>query len=132
MGDRLSATAPGGHTISATVTAVAPADATGVALIRARSEGALPAVGTVVSARLTSGTGGVLSVPQDALQTLEGVPSVFVFDGGGFHARPVAPGAASGGRVEILSGLNADEKIAARNAFLLKAELGRGDVEHAH
>ena len=132
VGDRLSATAPGGRTLSAVVTAVAPADSAGVALIRARSDEGLPPVGAVMSARLTSGTGGVLSVPQDALQTLDGAPSVFVFDGDGFSARPVTPGARSGGRVEIVSGLRGHERIAARNAFLLKAQLGRGDVEHAH
>jgi cobalt-zinc-cadmium efflux system membrane fusion protein len=41
-------------------------------------------------------------------------------------------GATSGGSIEIVSGLDGDERIAGANAFLLKAELGRGEAEHAH
>ena len=35
----------------------------------------------------------------------------------------------SAGRVEIVSGLQAGQAIATRNAFLLKAELGKGAGE---
>lgn len=131
VGDRLSAIVPGGEPISAVVTAIAPVNEAGVVLVRARASSALPAVGTVISGRLASGGGG-LAVPLDAVQTVEGVPSVFVFDGSGFRAVPVVVGAGSGGAVEIVSGLDGDEQIAGRNAFLLKAELGRGEAEHAH
>lgn len=133
VGDTLSATAPGAEPISAVVTAIAPVNEAGVVVIRARASGALPAVGTVISARLASDTDeGALTVPLDAVQTIEGVPSVFVFTGEGFRAVPVVTGAASGGSIEIVSGLDGDERIAGRNAFLLKAELGRGEAEHAH
>jgi len=133
VGDTLSATAPGADPIAAVVTAIAPVNEAGVVVIRARAAGALPAVGTVISARLASDTDeGALTVPLDAVQTIEGVPSVFVFTGEGFRAVPVVTGAASGGSIEIVSGLDGDERIAGRNAFLLKAELGRGEAEHAH
>ena len=33
---------------------------------------------------------------------------------------------------EILRGLDGDERIAAANAFLLKAELAKGEAEHGH
>lgn len=133
VGDRLSATAPGSGPIDAVVTAVAPANAAGVVIVRAQAAGTLPAVGAVVSARLTSGsTQGALSVPHAAVQSVEGVPSVFVFTGEGFRATPVVTGAAAGGFIEIVSGLDGDERIAGENAFLLKAELGRGEAEHAH
>jgi cobalt-zinc-cadmium efflux system membrane fusion protein len=34
--------------------------------------------------------------------------------------------------VEILSGVTAGEQIAGQGAFLLKAELGKGEAEHGH
>ena len=115
------------------ITAIAPVNEAGVVVVRARASGALPAVGTVVSARLASSSGsGALTVPLDAVQSVEGVPSVFVFTGEGFRATPVVTGATSGGAIEIVSGLDGDERIAGANAFLLKAELGRGEAEHAH
>lgn len=134
VGDRLTATVPGAEPIAATVTAIAPVNAAGVVVIRAQAaSGALPAVGTVVSARLASDSSDdALTVPLDAVQSIEGVPSVFVFTGEGFRAVPVVTGATSGGSVMIVSGLDGDERIAGANAFLLKAELGRGEAEHAH
>ena len=41
-------------------------------------------------------------------------------------------GRVSGGRTEIISGLEGDERIAGVGAFLLKAELGKGEAEHDH
>ena len=38
-------------------------------------------------------------------------------------------GQRSAGRAEIVSGLTAGQSIAAKNAFLLKAELGKGEGE---
>lgn len=71
-----------------------------------------------------------LIVPTEAVQTVEGKEVVFVRTKAGFRARPVRTGARSGDRVEILEGLTAGTKIAGRNAFLLKSELGRGEAEH--
>ena len=88
--------------------------------------------GTVVSGRLIGGAGDMLTVPSEAVQTVEGAASVFVVEGQGFRARPVVPGRASNGRTEILSGLQGDEQIAGKGAFLLKAELGKGEAEHDH
>jgi membrane fusion protein, heavy metal efflux system len=41
----------------------------------------------------------------------------------------VTLGQRSAGRIEIVSGLKSGETIATRNAFLLKAELGKGAGE---
>ena len=41
-------------------------------------------------------------------------------------------GRRAGGRIEILNGLSGDERVAATNAFLLKAELAKGEAEHGH
>jgi membrane fusion protein, heavy metal efflux system len=130
-GDQLTATIPGGQPFAAVVTAIAPVNESGVVLVRARPSGLLPAVGTVVSARVVSGGGG-MAVPVEAVQSIDGIPSVFVYRGDGFQAVPVVTGATSGGLIQIVSGLAGDEEIAGRNAFLLKAELGRGEAEHAH
>ena len=37
---------------------------------------------------------------------------------------------ASGGRIEIISGIPAGAVIATKGAFLLKAEFGKGEAEH--
>jgi len=71
-----------------------------------------------------------LIVPTEAVQTVEGQEVVFFRTKAGFRARPVRTGARSGDRVEILEGLTVGSKIAGRNAFLLKSELGRGEAEH--
>lgn len=71
----------------------------------------------------------VIVVPEDALQQVEARDVVFVRVKDGFRALPVATGRRSAGRVEILSGLQAGQTIAAANAFLLKAELSKGAGE---
>jgi len=108
--------------------------AQGVAVIRAQADGApLPAVGTPVSGLVIAGAGpGLHTVPADALQSLDGRAVVFVAETGGFRVAPVLPGRRAGGRVEILQGLRGDERIAAANAFLLKAELAKGQAGHGH
>jgi cobalt-zinc-cadmium efflux system membrane fusion protein len=125
--------APGARlSAEAVVIAVAPAAEGGTATVRAAATGALPAPGTILSARLPVGGGSGLTAPADAVQTVEGVPSVFVREGDGFRARPVTTGATAAGRTEILSGLTGAERIAGTGAFLLKAELAKGEAEHGH
>ncbi|RZJ23808.1 MAG: efflux RND transporter periplasmic adaptor subunit, partial [Brevundimonas sp.] len=132
VGSRLTAETADGVVIEAVVVAVAPAAQGGTATVRAAATGAAPPPGTVLSARLPVGGGNGLTVPADAVQTVEGVTSVFVREGDGFRARPVTTGATAGGRTEILSGLSGSERIAGTGAFLLKAELAKGEAEHGH
>lgn len=73
-----------------------------------------------------------LTVPVEALQNIENQPMVFKAVPGGYQAVPVQPGRSDGRRVEILGGLQPGEKVATRNAFVLKAELGKGSAEHTH
>lgn len=68
-------------------------------------------------------------VPDEAVQTVEGKATVFVRTAQGFKATPVQVGARSAGRVEILGGLSVGQVVATKNAFLLKAELGKGEGE---
>ncbi|MNO05835.1 Cobalt-zinc-cadmium resistance protein CzcB [compost metagenome] len=63
---------------------------------------------------------------------VEGRSVVFVQVPGGFRAVPVLAGRQAGGRTEIMRGLNGTERIAGANAFLLKAELAKGEAEHGH
>ncbi|WP_235561400.1 efflux RND transporter periplasmic adaptor subunit [Brevundimonas sp. Root1279] len=133
VGDRLESTLAGAQAVTGVVTAIAPANSGGVVIVRARPTGAVPPAGTVISARVAAGTGtGALVVPLDAVQTVDGAPSVFVVEDGGFRAHPVVTGRSAEGRVEILSGLTGDERIAGAGAFLLKAELAKGEAEHGH
>lgn len=133
IGDRLESTLAGSRAVSGVVAAIAPANEAGVVIVRARPEGVVPPAGSVLSARISAGAGtGAFVVPLDAVQTIEGVASVFVVEGQSFRARPVVTGRTSDGRIEILSGLTGSERIAGAGAFLLKAELAKGEAEHGH
>lgn len=82
------------------------------------------------SIQLAGTTGSTtISVPQVAVQSVEGKPVVFVRTPSGFRATPVTPGPVNGDRVTILAGLTGREQIAATNSFTLKAELGKSAAE---
>ena len=133
VGDTLESTVAGSRGVSGVVVAIAPANEAGVVIVRARPTGALPPAGSVVSARIIAGAGtGAFVVPLDAVQTIEGVASVFVVEPNGFRAQPVVTGRTADGRIEIVSGLTGSERIAGAGAFLLKAELAKGEAEHGH
>lgn len=106
----------------------------GATVIRARPDGGgLPPAGSAVSGVLITGAeGGGVAVPTEAVQTLDGATVVFVQIDGGFRAAPVLAGRQAAGRTEILRGLNGTERVAAANAFLLKAEMAKGEAEHGH
>lgn len=73
-----------------------------------------------------------VSVSVDAVQTLQDRAVVFGRYGQQFEARPVTLGRSDGRRVEVLKGLNAGERYAAKNSFLVKAELGKSEASHDH
>jgi len=106
----------------------------GATVIRARPNGAgLPPAGSAVTGAIVTGeTVGGLTVPTEAMQTVEGRAVVFVQVAGGFQAQPVLAGRQAGGRTEVLRGLAGTERVAGANAFLLKAELAKGEAEHGH
>jgi cobalt-zinc-cadmium efflux system membrane fusion protein len=124
---------PDGREVPATITAVAPGASGGnTATVRARPSGRTAPVGSVVSARVMTDAGGrsAIIVPSDAVQTVDGRPVVFVVEPAGFRAKPVTPGRVAAGSTEILRGLTGSERIAGKGAFLLKAELGKGEAGH--
>lgn len=104
------------------------------AIIRARPQtGILPPAGAPVAGIVVTGTeDDGMTVPADAVQTVDGQAVVFVATAEGFRATPVLVGHRAGGHVEILRGLSGTERIASTNAFLLKAELAAGEAEHGH
>ncbi|TBN53993.1 HlyD family efflux transporter periplasmic adaptor subunit [Hansschlegelia quercus] len=73
-----------------------------------------------------------LAVSIDAIQSLEGRDVIFVREGDRFAARDVALGRRDASNVEIVSGLKAGEAYAARNSFVVKAELAKGSASHEH
>lgn len=76
-----------------------------------------------------------VAVPQEAVQTVEGGPAVFVPVAGEpntFQKRALTVGPAIGGLVPVLAGLVEGEKFVAAGSFILKAELGKGSAAHEH
>jgi cobalt-zinc-cadmium efflux system membrane fusion protein len=71
-----------------------------------------------------------IALPEEAVQSFEGRDVVFVRTANGFQAANVAAGQRGGGRIEIIEGLRPGTVVATRGAFLLKAELGKGEAEH--
>lgn len=135
-GDTARVETPEGE-IAARVLAVTPAaDLENRSAIVVLSPGANAGLvpGEYVRARIRTRSGGTgpsaLIVPAEAVQSVEGRDVVFVRTPTGFRAQPVRTGARSGDRIEIVEGIAAGTEIAGRNAFLLKAELGRGETEH--
>lgn len=82
----------------------------------------------------TTTSGKAVSVPQEAVVLMDGKPTVFVEENGGFEPREVTTGRQLSGRIMIESGLEEGEPVVVRGAYalkarLLKSELGEG---HAH
>ncbi|NBA94535.1 efflux RND transporter periplasmic adaptor subunit [Pseudomonas sp. R5(2019)] len=73
-----------------------------------------------------------VTVPEQAVQTLENQPTVFVRSEQGFVPQPVVLGTRDNGYVEVREGLKADQWVASAGSFILKSELGKAEAEHAH
>lgn len=87
----------------------------------------------VRGAVVTAAQQAAVAVPRDAVQTLEGRSVVFVrVSDDTYEARPVTLGRTGATQVEILSGLAVGEAYVSENAFLVKAEIGKGSASHDH
>lgn len=135
-GDRVELTTSDGRKIDGRVRSatgvVDPESRAATVIVTPTAGGTTLAPGQLVQARIF-GSGGVaktgVTVPQDAIQTIEGKTVVFVRTNVGFRAQPVQVGDRSGGMVSITSGLSAGTRIATTNAFLLKAEVEKESAE---
>jgi membrane fusion protein, heavy metal efflux system len=77
----------------------------------------------------------VIAIPADAIQTIEGDPSVFVPVRGEkntFAKRQVGVGRPINGLVPVLAGLNEGDRYVVVGSFILKAELGKAGAAHEH
>ena len=89
--------------------------------------------GQGLRARITPRGGGdttLIALPEEAVQTVEGKEVVFVKTAKGFQATTVVTGKRGGGRIEIVDGLKPGAAVVTKGAFMLKAELGKGEAEH--
>jgi cobalt-zinc-cadmium efflux system membrane fusion protein len=75
-------------------------------------------------------TRAAVTVASAAIQTVHERSVVFVRTAAGFEARSVVLGRTDGRRTEIVEGLAAGTPYAAAGSYLLKADLGKGEVEH--
>ncbi|HVK42414.1 MAG TPA: efflux RND transporter periplasmic adaptor subunit [Phenylobacterium sp.] len=132
VGVPLRVIGPDGSEADAVIVGVAPLaqGATGAAVIRARPGGGRLTPGAAVSATIATEAGGYPSVPSEAVQTVGGHSVVFIAEFGGFRAQPVTLGRSGAGMTQIVAGLRGGERVASRGAFVLKAELAKGEAEH--
>jgi membrane fusion protein, heavy metal efflux system len=70
-----------------------------------------------------------VAVPASAIQTMDHQKVVFVRISEGFEKRAVVVGRGDGRLVEVVTGLQAGETVAATNTFALKAEFMKGQSE---
>ncbi|MEJ5896368.1 efflux RND transporter periplasmic adaptor subunit [Aquabacterium sp. G14] len=73
-----------------------------------------------------------VAIDVEAIQTVRDWQVVFGRYGQQLEARPLTLGRSDGKRVEVLSGLSAGELYAAKNSFVIKAELGKAGASHDH
>jgi cobalt-zinc-cadmium efflux system membrane fusion protein len=71
-------------------------------------------------------------VPKAAVQSIDGQSAVFVRTPDGFQPRKIITGREDSGSFEVTSGLSSGDWIATANTFVLKADLGRDEAQHAH
>lgn len=89
--------------------------------------------GLPVNIELTSSEADVpLAVSVEGIQSLNEETVVFGRYGNYFEARPITLGRKDDKYVEVLEGLNAGEKYAAGNSYLIKADIGKAGASHDH
>ncbi|WP_395702248.1 efflux RND transporter periplasmic adaptor subunit [Aquabacterium sp.] len=76
--------------------------------------------------------GEVLTVPDGAIVLMQGVPSVFVFEHGGYEQRAIEPGDKLGGRTVVKAGLQAGERVVAAGTYALKARVLKSQISDEH
>ena len=135
-GDRAVIELLGGETVNATVRSATPSldpeSKTATVILVPDGVGQLTP-GQGLRVRITpagAASTSMISLPEEAVQTVEGREVVFVQTAKGFQATTVVTGKRGGGRIEIVDGLKPGTVIATKGAFLLKAEIGKGEAEH--
>jgi membrane fusion protein, heavy metal efflux system len=89
--------------------------------------------GTFVTARIVLDAEPMRTlVPNDAIQMVDNTPMVFVPENDDFAPRSVTLGHANATHSQILAGLEPGDRYVSSGAFVLKAELGKGEGGHDH
>jgi len=101
-------------------------------IVLANRNGAWPPGQYVTVAVTVERVRAPIAVPEDAIVRSTRGPAVFRAAGSTFELQPVVTGRSDGAWTEILEGLEAGAAIVVRNAFLLKAELGKSGATHDH
>lgn len=127
----------GGAPVSATISYVSPVGSTDTQTAMARAtvpnESGRLRPGLFVSGKLLLAEKPVeIAVKASALQTMENRTVVFVRNGEKFEPRDVEIGARDGEMVEITFGLIDGDLYAAKNSFVIKAEIGKASAAHEH
>ncbi len=71
-----------------------------------------------------------LAVRSESIQTLDESSVVYVQGAEGYEPRPIRIGRSDGVMTEVLDGLAVGDTYAAKNSYIMKAELGKGSAEH--
>ena len=135
-GDRAVIELLGGETVNATVRAATPSldpesKAATIVLLPDGFGQLTPGQGLRVRFMpRNSASSSSIGITEEAVQSVEGKDVVFIKTANGFQATNVTIGQRSAGRVEIVAGLKPGANVATKGAFLLKAELGKGEAEH--
>lgn len=74
----------------------------------------------------------VLALPESAVTLVQGLPTVFVEEGGGFEARPVELAGRSGGKAIVKSGVKPGERVVTEGTYALKARLLKSQIGDTH
>lgn len=80
----------------------------------------------------TGGSAKALLVPEDAVVLLQGQPTVFVAEKGGFEPRAVEVGEHAQGYAALKSGVAAGESVVVSGAYALKARLLKSQIGDEH
>ena len=114
-----------------------PATRTAQVRIEVRNEGGTLRAGTFTEVEIAAGKAdpnakAVVAIPEGAVQTIDGSPSVFVpMEGKAntFARKVIAIGPVVAGMVTVEAGLKAGQPFVSSGTFILKAELGKSALE---
>ena len=96
------------------------------------SPGMFAQVGMVFDRPSDQASREALAVPEAAVQMFEGGPTVFAEvpnEPNTFAARPVKVGLSNGKMIPVLKGLEEGARVVVEGAFLVKAEIAKGEME---
>lgn len=139
---QIQVSALGGQNFEGSVSYIAPELDPATRTARVRIEVKNPDMklrpGMFAQAMIAIGVAGgepVVTIAEEAVQTVEGEPAVFVpveSEPNTFAKRAVGVGGPIDGKVPVFAGLKDGEKYVASGSFILKAELGKAGAAHEH